>query len=221
MRSFSWAKYLSLFFLFLTIVLSYYLFRRYSAEDLRDFLSSLGPLAALVYLGLYTLLPILFFPVVVLTVAGGMLFGLWQGTLLSLLGAMLNTLCMFLLGRLLLRELLRSWLQRQPRAALAEKLLAQQGQEALLGLFLVRLIPLLPYALVNFLYGTTELRLGSYLLISLLGYIPATLVYVNLGAQVIAAEQSSLYLAAALCVGFTVLSVYLGRRYLAKNQSKK
>ena len=221
MRHFSWIKYLSCFFLLLTLGLAYYFFHRYSAEELRDFLGSLGASGALVYLGLYTLLPILFFPIVVLTVAGGMLFGLWQGTALSLLGAMLNTLCMFLLSRLLLRDRLRAWMSRQPRADLIEKLLAQQGQEALLGLFLIRLIPLLPYALVNFLYGITDMRLGPYLSLSLLGFIPATLVYVNLGAQAIAARQSSLYLAAALCIAFTVLSVYLGRRYFRKSQNKK
>ena len=80
-------------------------------QQLQSFISRCGSWAVLAYIGLFSLLPAFFFPVAVLALAGGLLFGLWWGSIYTFVGAMMNCTLMFLLSRYVGREKVELLLQ--------------------------------------------------------------------------------------------------------------
>ena len=68
-------------------------------QQLQQTLQQTGGWAPVLYIGLFILLPTFFFPVAVLALAGGLLFGLWWGSVYTFIGAVLNCALMFLLAR--------------------------------------------------------------------------------------------------------------------------
>ncbi len=81
-------------------VLAYWLlFSGISADELDTFIRGFGPWAPLAYVAAFTVLPAFFFPVAVLALAGGLLFGFWAGAAYTFLGAVLNCTLMFFLAR--------------------------------------------------------------------------------------------------------------------------
>ncbi len=113
---------------------------------------------------------------VVLALAGGAVFGPWLGTVLVALSAASGSTLAMLSSRWLLRDLVRRRFAR--RLDEVEAGLAREGWLYLLSL---RLMPVIPYTLVNLLFGLTRFPPGRFLWISLLGMSPATILYVQAG----------------------------------------
>ena len=85
------AKRLLILLLFaLMVLLTWWLSTLLTPQELQSLLSVLGTAAPLAYMGLWVLLPAFFFPVPVLALAGGLLFGLFWGSVYTFIGAILN-----------------------------------------------------------------------------------------------------------------------------------
>jgi len=108
----------------------------------------------------------------VLTLVGGAVFGFWWGTLLNLAGANLGAWAAFWVARRLGRDGIAALLGR--RAAGLDRLAAQAGFVWLLRL---RLIPLVPFNLLNFAAGLTNLPWRTYAGATALGIVPGTAIY--------------------------------------------
>ena len=115
---------------------------------------------------------------VILTLAGGFLFGSVFGTLLVNLGATSGATLAFLAARYLLRD----WVERKFGSRLET---LQQGfaQNAFSYLITLRLIPLFPFFAVNLVSGLTRMNVGSYVAATALGIIPGSFVYAYAGRQ--------------------------------------
>lgn len=99
-------------------VLAYWLlFSGISADELDTFIRGFGPWAPLAYVAAFTVLPAFFFPVAVLALAGGLLFGFWAGAAYTFLGAVLNCTLMFFLAR----RLGKKQVERMLRSRLGER----------------------------------------------------------------------------------------------------
>ncbi|MBA3585926.1 MAG: TVP38/TMEM64 family protein [Gemmatimonadetes bacterium] len=107
-----------------------------------------------------------------LTLAGGALFGFWRGFLLNWLGASLGAFLAFLFAGSLCREACRALLGR--RAETMERLAAEHG---FLGTLRLRLLPVVPFSLLNFAAALAGVRRRDYLAATVLGIIPGTAVY--------------------------------------------
>ncbi len=163
-------------------------------------------LSAAIYFVIYVLVAAFSLPVAaLLTLVAGMIFGLATGTLLvsfaSSLGATLS--CLFS------RFLLRDWVQRR-LGAQAERINNGLAKDGVLYLFTLRLIPAFPFWMVNLAFGMTKVPLGKFYLVSQLGMLPGTLVYVNAGAQLGAVEQFTLkgILTPGLLGSFVLLAIF-------------
>ena len=112
----------------------------------------------------------------VLTLAGGAVLGLLWGTVVALLSATLGAT----LAMLMARYLLRGWAQRLSGVRLLafEAGMAQDGVFYLLSM---RLLPALPFFVINLAVGLTTMRALTFAAVSLVGMLPATLVYVHAG----------------------------------------
>jgi uncharacterized membrane protein YdjX (TVP38/TMEM64 family) len=189
----------------------------------QGWVEGLGFWAPVLYGAVYVLAALLLVPGALLTIGAGLLFGLVRGTVVVMVSATAAAALAFLLARHLARERVERWAARDPRFAAIDAAIREQGWKVVL---LLRLSPLVPFSLSNYLYGLTAVRFWPYVLASAVGMLPGTLLYVSLGAAGRAAaegrgrgplEWALLALGVAATAVATVLVGRAARRQLRKS----
>lgn len=145
-----------------------------------EWVAGLGLWAPLVYIIGYAVATVLLVPGSLLTLAGGAVFGLAQGTLYVFIGASLGATAAFLVARYLARRAVERRLVGNPRFAAIDRAVGDEGRKIV---FLLRLSPVFPFVLLNYGLGLTQVKLRDYV-IALSGMLPATLLYVYYGKVV-------------------------------------
>ncbi len=120
----------------------------------------------------------------IMTLAAGAIFGLWLGTLIVSFASAIGASLAFLSSRYLLRDWVKARFGR--RIAAIDRGIERDGAFYLLTL---RLIPAFPFFLVNLAMGLTAMRLATYYVVSQIGMLPATLLFVNAGRELAAIER--------------------------------
>lgn len=139
----------------------------------------MGPVGAL-YFGLaYTIAEVLAIPAIPLTASAGYLFGPVEGTSVVLLSASIAASISFVIGRTLLRDYVEKVLEDYPKFAKLDKAIGKEGFKLMLVL---RLSPIFPFALSNYLYGASSINFQAFFWGTLLGFTPGTIAYVCTGA---------------------------------------
>lgn len=126
----------------------------------------------------YILLTAIGIPGTVMTVAGGTVFGLVWGTLLSVVGATLGAMAAFFIARYFLRNWAERHFRRHKTLHRFDRAVRKHPWSFV---FIVRFAPISPFNLVNFLFGLTSVRWVPYSIATLVGIIPGTLAYTWLG----------------------------------------
>jgi len=116
----------------------------------------------------------------VLSLAGGLLFGRWIGTLVVVISATLGATLVFLGARYLFAQAAQRRLEQSPRA---RRLLDGFQENAVNYLLFLRLVPLFPFWLVNLAPAFTGVSTRLFFVATLFGIIPGAFVYVNLGTS--------------------------------------
>ena len=163
---------------------------------------AMGVFAFVLAYGVLTLTPV---PKNVLSIAAGLTWGFGFGSLLVYLGALLGATFGFVIGRFLGREAVERF--TGARVARVDELLRRQGLVTVIG---ARLIPVLPFTVINYAAGLTAVRRVDYALGTALGIIPGTLAYVAIGAFGLELGWP-FWLAVGVLGGLTVLGLYLGK----------
>ena len=112
----------------------------------------------------------------VLTLAGGAIFGPVLGVLLNWIGASCGAACSFLITR----HLLYDWFSKR-RGAKLNKLIAGVEQKGWVFIAFLRLVPIIPFSLVNSGLGLTRIKFRLYLLVSTVFLIPVEIIYTYFG----------------------------------------
>lgn len=118
-------------------------------------------------------------PAAVMTLAGGAVFGFVKATVIVSLASTLGATLAFLLARTTLRERAGRMAASSPRFAGLNRAIEKEGWKIVA---LVRLSPLFPFTVVNYLFGLTPVRPLSYVLASWVAMLPGTAAYVYFGA---------------------------------------
>ena len=147
--------------------------------EFEGYVRSLGAIGPVVVVLAYILCTVLFIPGSAITIGSGTLFGLTTGFIVVVLGANLGALCAFFLARGFLREKVATWAAANPKFRSLDQAIGRQGFKMVL---LTRLSPAFPFVLLNYLLGLTAVRPGAYALANLLGMLPATFLFVYIGA---------------------------------------
>jgi uncharacterized membrane protein YdjX (TVP38/TMEM64 family) len=135
-------------------------------------------LAALLYALTYALVVAFSLPIAILvTPVGGFLFGVTMGALLSVIGATLGSIAVFLAARTAFYDLF----QARAGAALA-KLEDGFRRDSFNYLLFLRLVPVFPFWLVNIVPALLGMKLGPYTLATVIGIIPGAIVYSSVGS---------------------------------------
>lgn len=149
----------------------------------RGWVESTGPLAFAAYVAVYVAAALLLVPGTLATLAAGPLFGLWRGTAAVSLASTTAAALAFLIARYVAREAVAARARREPRFAAVDRAIGAKGWRIVA---LLRLSPLFPYTILNYLFGLTAIRFWPYVAATWLAMLPATFLYVYLsyaGAQ--------------------------------------
>jgi uncharacterized membrane protein YdjX (TVP38/TMEM64 family) len=143
-----------------------------------DTVHSMGTMGV-VYFGVaYTLCEVLAVPAIPLTASAGYLFGPLKGTTVVLLSASVAAGISFAIGRTFLREYVEGVLRDYPKFDKLDKAIGKEGFKLML---LLRLSPIFPFALSNYLYGASSIEFPAFFGATLLGFAPGTIAYVYTG----------------------------------------
>ncbi len=180
--------------------------RYLSVDFFRDFYLQQPFLTAAVYFCAYVMATALSIPgAALLTIIGGMVFGLWTGTLLVSFASSLGATLAFLVSRFLLRD----WVQEKFSGHLKtiNDGVKKQGGSYL---FSLRLIPLFPFWMINLVMGLTPIKTSTFYWVSQLGMLAGTLVYVNAGASLsnIEAFSAAEILTPTVILSFALLAIF-------------
>jgi len=143
-------------------------------------LADLGGWAPVLFIALYVLAAITLAPAFLLTFSSGAVFGLWRGTLLTYVGAVLGASAVYALAAPLARSRILRWIDRDPRVAATRRAVVKDSAWIM---FLLRLSPLVPYNLLNYALALSGVSFRDYLLASV-GMIPAIVMYAYYGKVV-------------------------------------
>jgi pyruvate/2-oxoglutarate dehydrogenase complex dihydrolipoamide dehydrogenase (E3) component/uncharacterized membrane protein YdjX (TVP38/TMEM64 family) len=174
---------------------------------------------AAVYFLVYVLATALSIPgAVVITLAGGAIFGLWQGLLIVSFASTVGATLAFLASRFLLRD----WVEARFGQRLSD-INAGVNREGGFYLFTLRLIPVVPFFLINLLMGLTRMKVWTYYWVSQIGMLAGTAVYVNAGTQLAQLDSVKGILSPALLGSFVLLGIFplIARRIVAAVQKRK
>lgn len=180
-----------------------------TAVQLRDWAASVGPWFPLTFLAAHVVVTVLPFPRTAFTLAAGLLFGPALGVAIAVTASTLSALIALQLVRAL------GWqvnnLVSHPRVDALDAQLRARGWPAVLSL---RLIPAVPFSVLNYAAGASSVRAMPYLLATLVGLLPGTAAVVVLG-DAMTGNVSPLLVLISLCtaaVGVAGL-IYETRRY--------
>lgn len=146
-----------------------------------DWIYGLGASGGALYILLYILITVLLVPGSILTIGSGAVFGVLWGTILTSVGSTIGAGAAFLIGRFFLRDWVAHKAHEYPRFQAVDDAIGREGGKII---FLLRMSPLMPFNLSNYLYSLSKVSFRSYLLASWIGMLPGTLMYVYFGSLI-------------------------------------
>jgi len=158
----------------------------------------------LIFMAIYIVSTALSLPgAALLTLLGGALFGLFMGTIVVSFASTIGATLAFLVARFLLRE----WVQTKFSKSL-DKLNKGVREEGNFYLFTLRLIPIVPFFVINLVMGLTPMRTLSFFIVSQIGMLPGTMVFVNAGTELAKIEAIGDILSFRLWLSFALLGIF-------------
>ena len=164
-----------------------------TAVQLRDWATSAGPWFPLAFLAAHLVVTVFPFPRTVFTLAAGLLFGPLLGVPIAVVASTVSALIALLLVRAAGWQLNR--LVRHPRVESLDDRLRQRGWPSVVSM---RLIPAVPFSVLNYAAGASAVRVLPYTLATLAGLLPGTAAVVILG-DALTGNVSPLLFLVSLC----------------------
>ena len=162
-------------------------------------IASLGGFVLIYIIAVALSLPI----ATLLTLLGGFLFGLWLGLAAVVVGATIGATLLFLIARSSLGDALRS-----KAGPLYQKVASHMKDNAVGYLLFMRLVPIFPFFLVNIVPAFFGMSVSAYALVTFVGIIPGTFVFVNFGQQLGSIASVSDLVSTNMLIAFALLGAF-------------
>lgn len=185
----------------------HYKFANYSPSNIKETILSYGPFAPAIYIILFALVPLTLFPDAVLAIAGGMIFGVKYGFLLTLIGACCGASISFCISRFFGRSLVKKLSKEKLQSI--EKHLEKDG---FFVVILLRLVPLIPFDIISYGAGLSSIKFSHFTLATLIGIIPGVYVYTNLGDKSLNIYSIDFILSIIILVALVIISYFLKKK---------
>ena len=138
-----------------------------------------------------------------LGIAGGALFGFWTATIVVSFASTIGATLACLVSRYLLRD----WIQNKFGDKIAK---VNEGieKEGAFYLFTLRLIPVFPFWMINLAMGLTKMSLIKFYLVSQIGMLPGTMVFVNAGKELAKIDSLKGIFSPSLIISFALIGIF-------------
>lgn len=137
------------------------------------------PMAPFIMVGLFVLSQLVFFPLIIMTLATAMVFGPLEGILISLTGATISATITYGLGLSLGKYGLKRWM-----GAVCAKIRTYIQGTGIVGMIALRFVPVAPYSVVNIALGVLSIPFGTYIAGSFLALLPGSIIRSFLGGAI-------------------------------------
>ena len=208
--------------LFLVVVSALYLSNKYNIihdyrpEQIRDFIDSFGALGPIIYIIMFTLVPLTLFPDSIIAIAGGMCFGLMFGSLYTMIGAVFGGSLSFYLSRFIGKGRIKSNIKKD-----LGKLRKHIEEQGFFVILIMRLIPLLPFDVISYGAGLSNIKYKDFLVATIVGIIPGVLVFTNVGDKATEIGSLGFYISISLLILLFIAAGILKKRLLLKVNNNK
>lgn len=200
-------------------VASFFVVRNISLEEIKTWVLGHGAWAAVIYIATFVVLPIFFFPVPVIVLAGGTIFGLFKGTLYTMIGVLINTPIMYFIGRFLLKDFVHNFVDNHMSEKLRNALKSTNQKVLALVLFIIRLSPIFSYNLVNYISGVTEIKFLPYILTTIAGVLPGVIVFINIGENVLNVGSKEFFISLSFLLVLVIISAIISKLFLKNEEN--
>jgi uncharacterized membrane protein YdjX (TVP38/TMEM64 family) len=191
------------------------LYDRFNVDNLHSFISGFGVWAPAAFILIYIISAPVPFMAPIISAVAGLLFGTLPGTLLAMFAATTSAFIPFYLAR----SLGRDWVEKRIKGEkLQEAYEKSEGKGGFMFVLLMRLIPVLPWEVQNYVAGLTKVRIPVFIVGTLIGIIPGTFSLAFLGDAI--QDPTSWEFFAAL--GLKIVTALIPAIYLFfKNRQNK
>jgi uncharacterized membrane protein YdjX (TVP38/TMEM64 family) len=173
-------------FCIIATVAGIYLLGGINQQQLQLWLQQMGIWAPIIYILVYAIATIFILPSTPLNLSGGAIFGSVWGTVWTSIAAVLAAVLAFGFSRTIGQKFVK-----QKLAGKWQSLDREMEQGGFFYMFAIRLLPLIPYGMVNFAAGLTSIKFRDYFFGTLLGTVPGILPFVMMGAGLTALKQGN------------------------------
>ena len=192
---------------------------KHELDKLRDFYHANPVLSVSIYMAGYILMAALSLPgATVLGLAGGAVFGLFTGVVAVSFASSIGATLAFLFSRYMFRD----WVEAKfsSRINVINKGIEREGG---FYLFTLRLVPAFPFFVINLAMGVTAISTRIFYLVSQIGMLPGTIVYINAGTQLGQLSSMAGIFSPGLVASFALLGIFplVAKRIVAFIQAKK
>lgn len=144
-----------------------------------DALQDMGAIAFVVYLATYTVASMLLLPAALLSIGAGVTWGTIGGVAIAVPATTLAASASFIVSRYFFSGRFRAWLLGKPRLSAVERAVNDKGAVLV---FLLRLSPLLPFPILNYVFGLTRIPYRRFAVATFFGMIPITMMWTYVGS---------------------------------------
>ncbi|MGJ0847177.1 Uncharacterized membrane protein YdjX, TVP38/TMEM64 family, SNARE-associated domain [Tissierella praeacuta DSM 18095] len=187
------------------------IFKGYGPKEIKDFIQGKGIMAPIIYLALLSSLPLLLFPDSVLVIAGGMIFGLFWGTVLTTVGSLIGAAISFYISRKLGQQVVKKLIKK-------DLVLFDKKNSGFFLILMLRLVPLFPFKIVSYSAGLSDVKFKDFALATTIGSLPGIIVYTNLGDKTTVFGSKDFYLSIGLLIGLFVISFIMKKIFQEKGE---
>lgn len=181
-----------------------------SPTEIKEWILSFGMWAPILYIILYTVRPLIFFPASVLSITGGLAFGALMGTVYTVIGATLGAVVAFLVAKKLGKGFIKNG------AGKVDQIQQQLEKNGFIYVLIFRLLPIFNFDLISYAAGLSKVRLLPFFLATLIGIIPGTFAYNFLGSSIVSKDPRIIIGAIIVFLILTIVPWYLQKRWKAK-----
>ena len=198
------------------VLLSIIVFVYIDLEEIKEILSAYPTLSPIIYILLFSILPIFFFPVITLALAAGLIFKTVNGSIYTIIGAMINIILMYYITVFLGKDFVNKQINKIKNKKVRLWFSNPNQNFLFLIFFILRLAPVVSYNLINYISGISKISFWKYIISSFLGIIPGTILMVNAGENMTNILSFSFALPVILLLFLTIASIGILKIYIRK-----
>lgn len=187
-----------------------------SVNEIIHLIKTSGRIGIIVYVLLFTFLPTFFIPVTILAISAGTAFGLWQASLWTFFGAFLNATITYTLSKYFAYELVNDYAKSKYNVEYEKLRNNTNGKKGFTLMLVLRLLPIAPFTLLNYLSGAVGYDYKIFITSTLLGIIPGIFCYTNIGASAVQGFSPKLVVSISILLVFLIVTSIIAKKYYYK-----